>query len=91
MGGGPTGPGSTTGLFFTASIGSDPATKMFLALPAYLICSFWRSKSRSSVGSRRGSVAFTNLPDAVRRIAGFGPFAEATCWPVAGAGGADDD
>ena len=51
------------------SIATDPATKMFLPLPAYLISSLWRSRFRSSVGSSRGSTAGT-FPEAVRRTPG---------------------
>src|SRR6266852_4388599 len=57
--------------FFGASMGTDPATKMFLPLPAYLISSLWLSRFRSSVGSSRGSTTGTILPEAVRRIAGL--------------------
>src|ERR1035438_10423346 len=40
--------------------GTDPATKIFLPLPAYLISSLWLSSFRSSVGSRRGSTTRTD-------------------------------
>ena len=51
--------------------GTDPATKIFLPLPAYLISSLWLSSFRSSVGSSRGSTTGTTLPEAVRRVAGL--------------------
>src|SRR5882762_3547554 len=89
-GGGTTGPGwSSAGFLFTASIGSDPAIKMFLAVPAYLICSVWRNKSRSRVGSRRGSETFTNFPDAVRRSAGL-PAPPEDAWELAVVAGVAD-
>src|SRR3979411_289231 len=89
-GGGTTGPGwSSAGFLFTASIGSDPAIKMFLAVPAYLICSVWRNKSRSRVGSSRGSETFTNFPEAVRRSAGLAALVDVD-WSPAAAGAAED-
>ena len=50
---------------------TEPATKMFLPLPAYLISSLWLSSFRSSVGSSRGSAMGTTFPEAVRRVAGL--------------------
>src|ERR1700694_6289341 len=52
------------------SIGTDPTTKMFLPLPAYLISSLWLSSFRSSVGSKRGSATGTIFPEDVRRTPG---------------------
>src|SRR5882672_7088831 len=87
VGCGTTGPATTTGLLCTGSIGNDPAIKMFLAVPAYLICSVWRNKSRSRVGSSRGSATFTNFPEAVRRSAGLAALVDEFCRPaVEGAG-----
>src|ERR1700693_2236145 len=68
------------------SIGTDPATKMFLPLPAYLISSLWLSRLRSSVGSSRGSTTGTNFPEAVRLVPGLTAVAVA----CAVAGGADE-
>src|SRR6202790_4703313 len=65
------------------SIGTDPTTKMFLPLPAYLISSLWLSSFRSSVGSRRGSPTGTIFPEAERRMPGFA--AVAVVCPVVGA------
>src|SRR6266852_4607284 len=56
--------------FCGASMGTDPATKMFLPLPAYLISSLWLSRFRSSVGSSRGSATGTIFPEDVRRTPG---------------------
>ena len=56
------------GLSITAT---DPATKMFRPLPAYLIYSLWLRRLKSSVGSRRGSMTGTIFPEAVRCMAGF--------------------
>src|ERR1035438_140939 len=56
------------GLSITAT---DPATKMFLPLPAYLMFSLLLSWVRSSVGSRRGSTTGTILPDELRRTPGL--------------------
>jgi len=47
---------------------TEPGTKIFLPLPAYLISSLWLSSFKSSVGSSRGSVAGTTFPEAVRRV-----------------------
>src|SRR5208337_818977 len=60
---------------------TDPATKMFLPLPAYLISSLWLSSFRSSVGSSRGSTAGAIFPEAVRRVAGLAGVA-AVCVPA---------
>src|ERR1700692_4942703 len=51
----------------TSIFATDPATKIFLPLPAYLIRSLWFSSAMSSVGSRRGSNVCSTLPDAARR------------------------
>src|ERR1035441_9977972 len=51
--------------------GTDPATKIFLPLPAYLISSLWLSSFRSSVGPSRGSTTRTTFPDVVRRVRGL--------------------
>src|SRR5208282_1485575 len=59
----------------------DPATKIFLPLPAYLISSLWLSRFRSSVGSSRGSTTGTIFPEAVRRVAGLAGVA-AVCVPA---------
>jgi hypothetical protein len=53
--------------FGVSIFATDPATKIFLPLPAYLICSLWFSNARSSVGSNRGSNMCSTFPDAVRR------------------------
>ena len=68
-------------------MGTDPATKMFLPLPAYLISSLRLSRFRSSVGSSRGSTTGTNLPEDVRLVPGLA--AVAVVDAVVGA--ADDD
>src|SRR5260370_9173012 len=52
------------------SMGTDPTTKMFLPLPAYLISSLWLRSFRSSVGSSRGSATGTIFPEEVRRTPG---------------------
>src|SRR5208282_1452258 len=63
---------SVVPFFLGASItATEPATKMFLPLPAYLISSLSLSSFRSSVGSSRGSRTGTILPDALRRVAGL--------------------
>ena len=51
-------------------MGTDPTTKMFLPLPAYLISSLWLSSFRSSVGSKRGSATGITFPEEVRRTPG---------------------
>src|ERR1019366_3109636 len=61
---------SVVPFFLGVSIATDPATKMFLPLPAYLISSLWLSRFRSSVGSSRGSTTGTTFPEAVRRTPG---------------------
>jgi len=65
---------------------TEPATKIFLPLPAYLISSLTLSRARSSVGSSRGSTTGTILPEALRRIPGLAG-AEA----VVEVAGADED
>src|SRR5208337_2057437 len=50
---------------------TDPATKMLLPLPAYLVSSLLLSSFKSSVGSSRGSTTGTTLPEEVRRTPGF--------------------
>ena len=60
-------------------MGSEPATNMFLPFPAYLICSLRWSESKSSVGSRRGSVTCTSFPEAVRRMFGLDGPDDAVC------------
>src|ERR1700676_147391 len=52
------------------SMGTDPTTKMFLPLPAYLISSLWLRSFRSSVGSNRGSTTGTIFPGEERRTPG---------------------
>src|SRR5262252_5612758 len=78
------------GLMGLGITGSDPATKMFRPVPAYLICSLWRNRSRSSVGSSRGSKCLTDFP-ADLRCTGRGPFAEDNCVAVGVAAGAGSD
>src|SRR5258708_15411475 len=53
------------------SICTDPATKMFLPFPAYLISSLWLRRFKSSVGSSRGSTTGTNFPEDVRLVPGL--------------------
>jgi len=68
---------------------ADPATKMFLAVPAYLICSLCRSKSRS-VWDR---AAVPSLLRVFRKLFAGQPVWHhcwrRTCGPVDGGGGAD--
>src|SRR5271167_2724168 len=80
IGGGCRIPASTTvppGRLGFSMLATDPATKIFLPLPAYLISSLWLSNFRSRVGSRRGSTTGTIFPEAVRRVAGLDAVATA--------------
>src|SRR5271166_4117304 len=79
---------SRAGFTLTGSMGTDPTTKIFLPLPAYLIASLWLSRAKSSVGSSRGSTTGTIFPEAVRRMPGLA--AAAVVCTVAGAA-ADDE
>src|SRR5580692_4026536 len=66
-------------------LATEPATKIFLPLPAYLISSLWLSTAKSSVGSNRGSITGTTFPEAVRRTAGLA--AVEVAFAAAGAAG----
>src|SRR5271156_39606 len=67
---------------------TDPTTKIFLPLPAYLIPSLWLSRLRSSVGSNRSSATGTIFPEAVRLVRGFAA-AEVGCAATGAASGDD--
>src|SRR5450631_118561 len=79
---------SVAGFTLTDSMGTDPATKIFLPLPAYLISSLWLSRFRSSVGSSRGSTTGTIFPEAVRLVPGLAAV-EVVC--AAAGTGVDDE
>src|SRR5208282_1191027 len=79
----------TPGALGLSILGTDPATKIFLPLPAYLISSLWLSRFRSSVGSSRGSTTRTTFPEAVRRVRGLAGVAPAGA-VVAGAPDGDE-
>src|SRR5271154_59875 len=76
-GGGATGGGRrmpTSVVPFFLGVGitaTEPATKIFLPFPAYLIPSLWLRSFKSSVGSKRGSTTGAIFPEGRRCMAGL--------------------